>query len=68
MEAPATWQAWTSRTSASDFKTIYGMALSEAPDVDIVYEGEEYGYGAMKENQESYRVYKYGKILKLTLK
>lgn len=65
-EAPATWRPWVNVISASDFKTIYGMALSEAPDLDLVNESEEYSFGAMAENQESYRVYKYGKILKLT--
>jgi ATP-dependent Clp endopeptidase proteolytic subunit ClpP len=65
-EAPATWQPWVTKIPASDFKTIYGIALSEAPDTDLVNEAEEYGYGELKESQESYRVYKYGKILKLT--
>ena len=65
-EAPATWRPWVNVISASDFKTIYGTALSEAPSLDLVSEAEEYSFGSMKENQESYRVYKYGKILKLT--
>jgi ATP-dependent Clp endopeptidase proteolytic subunit ClpP len=66
-EAPATWKPWVNIVSASDFKTIYGIALSEAPNVDIVQEAEEYSYGKLLENQETYRVYKYGKILRLTL-
>jgi ATP-dependent Clp endopeptidase proteolytic subunit ClpP len=66
-EAPATWKPWVNTITASDFKTIYGIALSEAPSVDLVQEAEEYSYGKLLENQESYRVYKYGKILPLTL-
>lgn len=65
-EYPATWKPFTNVTTASDFKTQYGIALSEAPDLELVNEHGEYKHGSFKENQESYRVYKYGKIIELS--
>ena len=65
-EYPATWKPFTNITTASDFKTQYGIALSEAPDLELVNEHGEYKHGSFKENQESYRVYKYGKIIELS--
>ena len=64
---PATYQRWTGRSAAPDLKNIYGIALSEAPELDLLQEAEEYKYGAFKEKQENYRVYKYGKKVKLTM-
>ena len=66
-EAPATWRPWVNIVPASDFKTIHGIALSEAPDLDLVLENGEYKTGSLKDKQESYVVKKYGKILSLTL-
>jgi ATP-dependent Clp endopeptidase proteolytic subunit ClpP len=65
-EYSATWKPFTNITTASDFKTQYGIALSEAPDLELVNEHGEYKHGSFKENQESYRVYKYGKIIELS--
>jgi ATP-dependent Clp endopeptidase proteolytic subunit ClpP len=65
-EAPATWRPWVNVTTATDFKTQYGISLSEAPDLNLVKEDEEYGYGSLSDSQESYRLFKYGRILHLT--
>ena len=65
-EAPATWRPWVNVVSASDFKTIYGVSLSEAPDLELVNEHGEYKSGEMSDRQESYSVGSYGKIVYLT--
>jgi hypothetical protein len=66
-ESPATWRPLVNVVPASDFKTIYGISLSAAPDLDLVGENGEYKSGSMSDNQESYRMYKYGKINYLTM-
>ena len=65
-ESPATWRPWVNVVSASDFKTIYGVSLSEAPDLQMVSESGEYKSGEMTDNRESYRIYTFGKIIYLT--
>ncbi len=65
-EFPSTWRPWVTVTTASDFKEIYGMSLSEAPALDLVNESEEYKFGNLSENREKYRLFKYGKMLPLT--
>ena len=66
MEAPATWRAWCSVTSTSDFKDKHVAALSEGPELLKVREAEEYTYGKMLEKGEKYSPDKYGRIIKLT--
>lgn len=66
-EAGSTWEQWCSIVDAADFKDINGVALSEAPDLELVGEHGEYKTGALKDKQERYAVRKYGKILGLTL-
>ena len=66
MEVPATWQPWVNVVSTSDFKTLYGMSLSEAPNLELVREGGEYEFKSLSDKQESYRPFKYGEILPLT--
>lgn len=65
-EQPATWRPWVNIVSTSDFKDIYGMSLSEAPDLELVKEGSEYEFKSMTDGQESYKPFKYGEILPLT--
>ncbi|WP_051617247.1 ClpP-like prohead protease/major capsid protein fusion protein [Desulfonatronovibrio hydrogenovorans] len=65
-EIPVTYPAWTNRVPATDFKDMYNVSLSEAPDLDLVSEAGEYKYGDLKDSAEKYRVFKYGKIVKLT--
>lgn len=66
-EAPATWRSFVNVVSASDFKPIQGITLSNAPDLLKVNENAEYKTGDLKASQETYRVAKYGRILSLTL-
>jgi len=66
LEAPNTWRPFVNVVSASDFKTVYGVGLSEAPDLELVNEKGEYTSGDMSDKQESYSVGTYGKILYLT--
>jgi len=65
-ESPRTFMPLVTVTSASDFKTIYGISLSEMPDLDLIKEDQEYKYAAMSDKQESYAVKKYGKLVRLT--
>lgn len=66
-DAPATWRSFVNVVSASDFKPIQGITLSNAPDLLKVNENAEYKTGDLKASQETYRVAKYGRILSLTL-
>ena len=66
-EAPSTWRAFVNVVSASDFKPMTGISLSNAPNLLKVNENAEYKTGDLKESQETYRVAKYGRILSLTL-
>ena len=65
-ETPQTWRPIVNIVTASDFKDIYGIALSEAPDLELVGERGEYKTGDLKDKQESYRIGKYGRILTLS--
>jgi len=65
-EAPATWRPWVNVVNASDFKTMYGISLSEAPDVSLVNELGEYKETTLSDSQESYAVGKYGMIMGLS--
>ena len=65
-EAPNTWRPFVNVVSASDFKTIYGVSLSEAPDLELVNEHGEYKSGSLSDSQESYSVSTFGKIIYLT--
>ena len=65
-EYPATWRPWVNVGSASDFKTIYGISLSNAPDLKKVDEHGEYEYASLSDAQESYAVYKYGRLISLS--
>ncbi|WP_320043191.1 ClpP-like prohead protease/major capsid protein fusion protein [uncultured Desulfobacter sp.] len=66
LDGPATWRPIVNIVAASDFKTMYGVSLSEAPSLDLIGENGEYKHGAMSDNQESYSVASYGKMIYLT--
>ena len=67
-EAPATWRPWVNVVPATDFKTIYGVSLSEAPDLELIDENGEYKHGTFADKQESYSLGTYGKIVFLSRK
>lgn len=62
-EAGRTYDAWTSRVSARDFREMYGVSLSEAPNLQKVQENGEYPTVSLTDHKESYRIYKYGEII-----
>lgn len=66
-ESPVTFEPFVNITSASDFKQMHGVALSDAPDLDLVGENGEYQVGTLKDRQESFSVGKYGKMMRLSL-
>ncbi|SDU38387.1 ClpP-like prohead protease/major capsid protein fusion protein [Desulfobacula phenolica] len=65
-EAPATWRPIVNVVSASDFKTIYGVSLSDAPELELINEHGEYKEGKLSDDQESYSIKSYGKMVYLT--
>lgn len=65
-ESPATWQPIVNVTTAQDFRDIYGISLSEAPDLLEVKPGGEYKEAYFKDKQEVYSVSKHGRICSLT--
>lgn len=64
--APRTYQAFSRRTTASDFRLMTRIALSDAPALEQVNEGEEYTFGTMGDEAVSYKVLKYGKRMAIT--
>lgn len=64
--APDTWSLWARSTTAPDYKDIKKLQLSEAADLEVIPEGDEYTYSALTENKETYALSKYGKGLSFT--
>lgn len=65
-EAPPTWQPFVSVTSAVDFKDIYGIKLSEAPNLMPLGENGEYQTATFADAQEKYRIATFGRVVPLT--
>ncbi len=65
-EAPATWRPFVAITDATDFKDMYGIKLSEAPDLDSLNENGEYKTATFSDKQEKYRVITKGRMVRLT--
>lgn len=65
--APATFSPFTAETSASDFKDIKKLMLSDGGKLEKVLEHGEYKRGTLKESKEAYKVEKYGKVIGGTL-
>lgn len=64
--APHTWSMWCRSTTAPDYKDIKALQLSEAADLEVIPEGDEYTYSKLTESRETYALSKYGKGLKFT--
>jgi hypothetical protein len=64
--APHTWNLWCRRHTAPDFKEIKAIQLSEAADLEVIPEGDEYTYASLTEGQEKYALQTHGKGLKFT--
>ena len=65
-EAPATWRAWCSTGSLSDFKENYKLRMSEAPELEPVLESGEYKMAQFAESEDTYRIGTWGKKFALT--
>lgn len=64
---PNTFAAWTARTSAVDFRDIYGVSLSDVQALPQVLENGEYPVVPFTDSGEKYRVNKYGGRFRLSL-
>lgn len=65
--AAPTWRPFCNIVTASDFREMTGVALSDAAELDLVGEGGEYKFASFKDKQESYHVSKRGKMVRLTM-
>lgn len=64
--AQRTFTAWARQTTASDFRTITRVALSDAPVFKKVTENGEFERGAFTDGKETYQLATYGKIVGFT--
>jgi len=67
-ESPSTFKPFVRVVSATDFKDITGLKLSESPNLELINESGEYKTGEFAENQERYVVKTYGLVTYLTRK
>lgn len=65
-EQPTTYQQWVNIVPRNDFKTNDVVALSAAPDLELVNENGEIKQGSMSERREQYSVSTYGKGVSVT--
>jgi hypothetical protein len=65
-EAPATWRPIVAVTSAMDFKTMYAIKLSGAPDLQSMNENGEYKTASFSDSAETYRVVTKGRRVVFT--
>lgn len=66
IEADETFQLWTSKGSASDFKPISRVDLGLFPALDLVSEGAEYKYAKLSDRGVTVVVATYGKLIAIT--
>ena len=60
--APSTFEYWTVKGQARDFKQMSRVQLSAAPSLAVVPENAEYTYGSFPETGETFQVVKFGKM------
>ncbi|MEQ1638972.1 MAG: ClpP-like prohead protease/major capsid protein fusion protein [Methylococcales bacterium] len=63
---PASHKLWTKESLVPDFKLQKRVAVSEAPNLELVKESGEYKYGNMNEKGMGFFMETYGKILELS--
>jgi len=62
-----TWETWADGSgSVSDFKTHTLARAGETDDLDEIGEDDEYKYGSLAEQSESFKIATYGKLNKIT--
>jgi hypothetical protein len=66
LQAPSTFQIWTSTSSIQDFKEVSRVQLGEGPDLLEVPEHGEYKYGTFGESREVYKLTTYGRMFAIT--
>lgn len=67
-EHPRTFEKWTKRASARDFRTKYNLTMGEADDLVQLAEKQEIPTSTMDESREGYKIESYGRIFGLTFK
>ena len=65
-EWPATFRPFVAVGDANDFKAMYALKMSEAPDLMDLGENGEYKTASFSESGENYRVVTKGRIVSLT--
>lgn len=65
---PRTFLPFVVERTASDFKTLRNIDLSEFDGLDKLSEGGEYKYGTITEGEETYALASFGKIARVTRK
>ena len=65
-QAPSTWRAFCTVGQANDFREMERIQISEAPELDLLNEHEEYKHGSLSESKAVLSVHKYGKIFSVT--
>lgn len=63
---PSLWKQFCRQANVPDFKSRYIAQLSEAPNLEKVYEAGEYKYGALSETGTNYKISTYGKIIAIS--
>lgn len=64
-EAQETYEAWTSKGSATDFKTVKRVGVTPFPSLDLVVEGGEFTYATIADFAEPVTLATYGKLFQL---
>ena len=67
-EVAHTWEIWTRRTTAPDFKDVKRLSLSEAPALVARAEGLGITYVTLGEGRETYALAEYAQGIRLTRK
>jgi len=65
-EWPSTWRPFVAMGDANDFKALYALKMSEAPDLKGMNENGEYQTAKFSESGENYRVIRKGIKVALT--
>ena len=64
-EAEETFQRWTSKGVATDFKTIKRVGVTPFPSLSVIPEGAEYSYATIADFAEAVTLATYGKMFRL---
>jgi len=64
--APKTYQQWTTRATAQDFKEISRVQLGQAPELLPVNEHGEFKRGTVGESAEKYHLQTFGRVVGLS--